>query len=123
MAVVDAVRQQSPLGGFVRCEAKSSNSWYEIGDEAAREKVGQSIRDALVDLDPSKKKERLLKRAANKAKRSRTRSLAKKTEDKKSPKKCSSSQAVTSRSSSLLELSQTAATFSSLFELRSPMQL
>jgi hypothetical protein len=28
MAVVDAVRQQSPLGGFGRCEAKSSNSWY-----------------------------------------------------------------------------------------------
>jgi hypothetical protein len=55
----------------------------EIGDEAAREKVGQSIRDALVDLDPSKKKERLLKRAANKAKRSRTRSLAKKQKTRK----------------------------------------
>lgn len=68
MAIVDTVRQRSPLGGFVRFDANTM-SWYEIGDEAAREKAGQTIRDALIELDPSKKREKLLKRAASKARR------------------------------------------------------
>jgi hypothetical protein len=37
--IVEGVRENSPSGGFVREE---SGRWYEVGDGAAREKVGQS---------------------------------------------------------------------------------
>jgi hypothetical protein len=37
-SIVDAVRQASPYGGFVREE---NGVWYEVGDHVAREKVGQ----------------------------------------------------------------------------------
>jgi len=44
-SVVDAVREGSPSGGgFVRCIA---NTWYEVGDDVAREKVGHSFREML----------------------------------------------------------------------------
>lgn len=36
--VVDAVREASPNGGFVK---KLDGQWYEVGDHLAREKVGQ----------------------------------------------------------------------------------
>ena len=42
--IVDAVRQQSPDGGFVKEEA---GHWYEVGTHLAREKVGQSFRNLL----------------------------------------------------------------------------
>lgn len=36
--IVDEVRQASPQGGFVRLE---NGKWFEVGDNVAREKVGQ----------------------------------------------------------------------------------
>lgn len=36
--IVDDVRQHSPNGGFVKEE---NSCWFEVGDGAAREKVGQ----------------------------------------------------------------------------------
>ena len=43
--VVDSVRDFSPNGGFVK--QLDDGFFYEIGDAAAREKIGQCIRDAL----------------------------------------------------------------------------
>ena len=58
--VVDAVRQQSPDGGFVKQDEKGN--WHEVGDFLAREKTSQSFRDALHDRykssNISKKKRR-----------------------------------------------------------------
>ena len=58
--VVDAVRQQSPDGGFVKQDDKGN--WHEVGDFLAREKTSQSFRDALHDRykssNISKKKRR-----------------------------------------------------------------
>ena len=42
--IMAAVREASPLGGFVK---QKSGVWYEVGDHLAREKIGQSLRDAL----------------------------------------------------------------------------
>lgn len=67
MKIVDAVRMNSPTGtGFVR---ESRGQWFEIGDEAAREKVGQTIRDALTMQDPQKLARKRMKRAIRNAKR------------------------------------------------------
>jgi hypothetical protein len=38
--IVDNVRQNSPNGGFVKKE-EPNGRWFEVGDGAAREKVGQ----------------------------------------------------------------------------------
>lgn len=50
-------------GGFIRKD--HSGNWYEIGDEAAREKIGQSLREAITRADPVKKNRKKLQRAAN----------------------------------------------------------
>lgn len=42
--IIDAIRQKSPNGGFVKEEA---GLWYDVGDHHAREKVGQTLRDSL----------------------------------------------------------------------------
>lgn len=42
--IVNTVHQQSPQGGFVRL---IKGVWYEIGERAAKEKVGQTFRDFL----------------------------------------------------------------------------
>ena len=42
--IVHAVRGASPNGGFVKQKA---GVWIEVGDHLAREKIGQSFRDAL----------------------------------------------------------------------------
>eukprot|EP00541_Cyclophora_tenuis_P012535 CAMPEP_0116541212 /NCGR_PEP_ID=MMETSP0397-20121206/363_1 /TAXON_ID=216820 /ORGANISM="Cyclophora tenuis, Strain ECT3854" /LENGTH=187 /DNA_ID=CAMNT_0004065141 /DNA_START=50 /DNA_END=613 /DNA_ORIENTATION=- len=69
MSIVDMFRSNSPLGGgFVR-QDRSSGLWYEIGDEAAREKVGQTIRETLVQQDPEKRAKKRIKRALNKARK------------------------------------------------------
>jgi hypothetical protein len=50
--IVDLIRKDcSYNGGFVRPETYSSR-WFEIGDDAAREKVGQVIRDAMLKQNP-----------------------------------------------------------------------
>jgi hypothetical protein len=38
-SIIDAVRNATPSGGFVREEG--DGSWYEVGDHIAREKIGQ----------------------------------------------------------------------------------
>ena len=45
-AVVDKVRRDSGVGGFVKKDPQS-NLWYEIGDDKARDKVGHAIRSAI----------------------------------------------------------------------------
>lgn len=45
--VVEQVRQNSPLGGFVKQD--ETGRWYEVGDFLAREKTSQAFRDALHD--------------------------------------------------------------------------
>lgn len=71
MSIVDMFRSNSALGGgFVRQDAKSK-VWYEIGDEAAREKVGQTIRETLVQQDPEKRAKKRFKRALNKARKAK----------------------------------------------------
>jgi len=42
--IVDTVRRASPQGGFVKCV---NRKWYEVGDRAAKEKIGQTFRDLL----------------------------------------------------------------------------
>jgi hypothetical protein len=42
--IIDTVRRKSPNGGFVK---QDGGRWYEVGDWAAREKVGQRLRDIL----------------------------------------------------------------------------
>jgi hypothetical protein len=45
--VVSTIRESSTHGGgFVRYDAVS-HRWYEVGDKVARDKVGQSLRDAI----------------------------------------------------------------------------
>ena len=39
-SILDAVRESSPNGGFVR-QDEETGRWYEVGDHAAREKIGQ----------------------------------------------------------------------------------
>lgn len=44
-AIVDAVRDYSRDGGFVKQD--KTGAWYDVGDFLAREKIGQTIRDCL----------------------------------------------------------------------------
>mmetsp|Transcript_8057 Transcript_8057/g.13343 ORF Transcript_8057/g.13343 Transcript_8057/m.13343 type:complete len:253 (-) Transcript_8057:769-1527(-) len=53
MEIVDIFRENSPRGGFVRQDNKSGR-WFEVGDAIAREKVGQSLREILLQQDPKK---------------------------------------------------------------------
>jgi hypothetical protein len=63
--IVDAVRRNSPYGGFVKQD--EFGVWSEVGDRLAREKVGQALRDALHTLyrssTESKKKRRKVEQA------------------------------------------------------------
>lgn len=71
MSIVETFRSNSDEGGFVRLD-RSRGTWYEIGDEAAREKVGQTIREALVQQDPEKRAKKRIKRAISKARKTAT---------------------------------------------------
>ena len=44
--IVDTVRENSQMGGFVKRDRKTG-AWFEVGDSVAREKVGQALRDSL----------------------------------------------------------------------------
>ena len=66
--IVDTVRQRARGGGFIK-QDKKTDEWCEIGDYAAREKVGQTIRETVVQRDPQKREEHQKKRLKNKAKR------------------------------------------------------
>lgn len=67
MEIVEEVRQDAPAGLIRFCDVEQL--WYEIGDEAAREKVGQTLRETLIQRDPEKRAKKRIKRAVNKAKR------------------------------------------------------
>ena len=51
MSIVDRIREGSKNGGLVKRD-KVSGRWFEVGDSAAREKVGQQLREALNQRDP-----------------------------------------------------------------------
>lgn len=53
MEIVDVFRENSSRGGFVRQDSKSKR-WFEVGDAIAREKVGQSLRELLLQQDPKR---------------------------------------------------------------------
>lgn len=53
MEIVDLYRENSPRGGFVRQDSDTKR-WHEVGDAVAREKVGQSLRELLLQQDPEK---------------------------------------------------------------------
>ena len=46
-AIIDQVKSLSPNGGGFIKKDETSCQWYEVGDLMAREKVGQTMRDAL----------------------------------------------------------------------------
>jgi hypothetical protein len=54
--IVASIRASSTQGGgFIRFDS-SSNCWYKLGDKVARDKVGQSLRDAIRSLKGKKEK-------------------------------------------------------------------
>lgn len=65
-SIIAIVRDLSPGGGFIKRDAERG-SWHEVGDHLAREKVGQTIRDALHhqyrSSTKSKKKRRQVEQA------------------------------------------------------------
>ena len=55
MSILDAVREGSnQMGGFVKQDPKSKR-WVDVGDEVAREKIGQEFRVKLAQQKKSKK--------------------------------------------------------------------
>jgi hypothetical protein len=46
MKILDTVRDASNQGGFVKQHSETQR-WFEVGDEVAREKIGQQFRIAL----------------------------------------------------------------------------
>mmetsp|Transcript_19870 Transcript_19870/g.30101 ORF Transcript_19870/g.30101 Transcript_19870/m.30101 type:complete len:361 (-) Transcript_19870:304-1386(-) len=65
-SIIMMVRELSPGGGFIKRDAETG-SWHEVGDHLAREKVGQTMRDALHhryrSSTKSKKKRRQIEQA------------------------------------------------------------
>mmetsp|Transcript_11520 Transcript_11520/g.19166 ORF Transcript_11520/g.19166 Transcript_11520/m.19166 type:complete len:224 (-) Transcript_11520:114-785(-) len=53
---------------FIRYD-RESDLYYDIGEEATREKIGQTLREALIQNDPEKKERKKHQRAITKAKR------------------------------------------------------
>ena len=58
---MDAVRSASKSGGFVKHNPEL-NAWVEVGDDLAREKIGQLLREAIMRKNPNKLNERKGKR-------------------------------------------------------------
>lgn len=70
-SIVDTIRQASQEGGFVKYDTQTG-AWYEVGDHLAREKVGQTLRDALHTKYSSSTKAKKHRRQAEKARASWT---------------------------------------------------
>jgi hypothetical protein len=66
---VDAIRSASKAGGFVKQNPKTKD-WVEVGDDLAREKVGQLLREAMVRRNPAKLNERKRRRWSKALKKS-----------------------------------------------------
>lgn len=56
-SVVDTVRGASKRGSFVKFDT-SENTWYEVEDSVAREKVGQQFRETIMRSTRKEKKAR-----------------------------------------------------------------
>lgn len=65
-SIIQTVRTQNPGGGFVKLDTPSG-VWQEVGDHLAREKVGQTIRDALHSQYRSSTKAKKIRRQAEQA--------------------------------------------------------
>jgi len=65
-SIVDTIRRSSANGGFVKLDPLTGN-WFEVGDHLAREKVGQTLRDALHTKYSSSTKAKKRRRQAEKA--------------------------------------------------------
>mmetsp|Transcript_5685 Transcript_5685/g.9892 ORF Transcript_5685/g.9892 Transcript_5685/m.9892 type:complete len:257 (-) Transcript_5685:122-892(-) len=90
-SIVDIVRSTGAVG-FVKRDPDSGD-WYDVGDHAAREKVGQTIRDILKQRDPVRRaRKNLLRQQARAAK-------AKKSHVEWSHQPCNDSLPVTANSS------------------------
>ena len=66
--IVETMRSASGLGGFVK-QVKPTGRWVAVGDDIAREKVGQLLREAMTRKNPVKlqsRKEQRKLRAMNK---------------------------------------------------------
>ena len=59
--IIESIRAASPTGGFVKYVKKDAR-WYEVGDQWAREKVGQSLRDLLHSQYKSSTKAKRIRR-------------------------------------------------------------
>lgn len=66
MLVTDILEICRERGSFVRQDRHHHGCWYDIGDESAREKIGQTIREMMVRKDPAKKARARMRRAMNK---------------------------------------------------------
>ena len=71
-SIIDMIREASPEGGFVKL---IDGIWWEVGDNLAREKTGQALRDRLHGKYSSSSKAKKRRRRANEA------DLASKVED------------------------------------------
>lgn len=60
-SIIDSVREAA-VGGFVKRDAVLG--WVEVGDDAAREKVGQLLREAMTRRNPAKLEARKERRRA-----------------------------------------------------------
>jgi hypothetical protein len=63
-SVIESIRESSPGGGFV---GEDAGNWYEVGDQVAREKVGQRFRDGLSSQYRSSSRTKRRRRRANEA--------------------------------------------------------
>lgn len=65
ITIVEKIRNLSPDGGFVKF-CKTKNSYVEVGDQKAREKVGHYIRDLINSSGKAKKGKSTWKNCAKK---------------------------------------------------------
>lgn len=60
--IVDTIRENSGAGGFVKFCEVGGGYWYEVGDQMAREKVSQALRNQLADQYKSSNVRKLYRR-------------------------------------------------------------
>lgn len=69
--LVNTIKEAAGMGGFVRFDQKSKR-YIELDDASARERVGQSLREALLRTNPTKLNARKEKRRAKAARKRMT---------------------------------------------------
>jgi hypothetical protein len=100
--IVDIVQDACPVGAFVKFE---DGQWWEVGDFAARERVGSMLRDSLHDQYKSSSKAKLARRRAKQEGSDKDNSPVKKKcnedEDEETEAKCESKDGSESESDAL----------------------